>query len=52
MSDGDLTDQFDAEVNNMIGRIENGGLVLDLRCLTDEAAFLSVLTELNDHALA
>src|ERR1700733_14164111 len=26
MSDGDLTDQFDAEVNNMIGRIENAEL--------------------------
>ena len=31
----------------MIGRVENGGLILDLRCLTDEKAFLSVLFTLN-----
>ena len=30
----------------VIGRIEDGGLILDLRCLTDEAAFLSVLSML------
>ncbi len=36
----------------VIGRIENGGLVLDLRCLADEAAFLSVLSALDVHALA
>jgi L-seryl-tRNA(Ser) seleniumtransferase len=36
----------------VIGRIEDGGLTLDLRCLTDEAAFLSVLSGLDDHALA
>ncbi|WP_020173709.1 L-seryl-tRNA(Sec) selenium transferase [Methyloferula stellata] len=36
----------------VIGRIEDGGLVLDLRCLTDEAAFLSTLSRLNTHALA
>ncbi len=33
----------------VIGRIEEGGLVLDLRCLADEAAFLSTL---DGHALA
>jgi L-seryl-tRNA(Ser) seleniumtransferase len=27
----------------VIGRIEDGGLVLDLRCLTDEAGFLAAL---------
>ena len=36
----------------VIGRIEDGGLILDLRCLTDEAAFLSVLPTLDDSALA
>ncbi len=36
----------------VIGRIEDGGLILDLRCLTDEAAFLSTLSMLNTHALA
>jgi L-seryl-tRNA(Ser) seleniumtransferase len=30
----------------VIGRIADGGLTLDLRCLTDEPAFLSVLSEL------
>jgi L-seryl-tRNA(Ser) seleniumtransferase len=36
----------------MIGRIENGGLTLDLRCLTGEAEFLSVLFELNGRGLS
>jgi L-seryl-tRNA(Ser) seleniumtransferase len=36
----------------IIGRIEDGGLTLDLRCLTDEAMFLSVLSGLDGHALA
>ena len=36
----------------VIGRIEDGGLILDLRCLTDEAAFLSVLSMLGDDARA
>ncbi|MFA5956239.1 L-seryl-tRNA(Sec) selenium transferase [Hyphomicrobium sp.] len=31
----------------VIGRIEDGAIILDLRCLTDEAAFLSVLATLN-----
>ncbi|MDB5474879.1 MAG: selA [Phenylobacterium sp.] len=36
----------------VIGRIEAGGLVLDLRCLSDEAVFLSSLSGLDSHALA
>jgi L-seryl-tRNA(Ser) seleniumtransferase len=36
----------------VIGRIADGALILDLRCLTDEAGFLSVLSTLADHALA
>jgi L-seryl-tRNA(Ser) seleniumtransferase len=36
----------------VIGRIEDDALKLDLRCLTDEAAFLSVISELNGDALA
>jgi L-seryl-tRNA(Ser) seleniumtransferase len=35
----------------VIGRIEDGGLTFDLRCLTDEAEFLSVLATLDRHAL-
>jgi L-seryl-tRNA(Ser) seleniumtransferase len=31
----------------VIGRLENGAIILDLRCLTNEAAFLSVLATLN-----
>jgi L-seryl-tRNA(Ser) seleniumtransferase len=36
----------------VIGRIAEGGLTLDLRCLTDEDEFVSVLSELNIDALA
>jgi L-seryl-tRNA(Ser) seleniumtransferase len=36
----------------VLGRIENGGMILDLRCLTDEAAFLASLSGLDSHALA
>ena len=36
----------------VIGRIEDGGLVFDLRCLTNEAVFLSSLSGLDSHALA
>jgi len=32
----------------IIGRIENDALILDLRCLSDEPAFLSVLAESKD----
>jgi L-seryl-tRNA(Ser) seleniumtransferase len=31
----------------VIGRLENGAIILDLRCLTDDAAFLSVLATLD-----
>jgi L-seryl-tRNA(Ser) seleniumtransferase len=36
----------------VIGRIEDGGLILDLRCLTDEVGFLSALSALESSALA
>ncbi|MDB5465022.1 MAG: selA [Phenylobacterium sp.] len=36
----------------VLGRIADGGLVLDLRCLTNEAAFLSSLSGLDGHAPA
>jgi L-seryl-tRNA(Ser) seleniumtransferase len=36
----------------VIGRIADGGLTLDLRCLTDEQDFISVLSELNVDTLA
>jgi L-seryl-tRNA(Ser) seleniumtransferase len=36
----------------VIGRIEDGGLTLDFRCLANEAAFLSALSGLDGHALA
>jgi len=36
----------------VIGRIEGGGLMLDLRCLTDEATFLMSLSGLDRDALA
>jgi L-seryl-tRNA(Ser) seleniumtransferase len=36
----------------VIGRIEDGGLILDLRCLTDEAGFLLALSALDSRALA
>ena len=36
----------------VIGRITDGGLTLDLRCLNDEDEFVSVVSELNVDALA
>jgi L-seryl-tRNA(Ser) seleniumtransferase len=36
----------------VIGRIEEGGLMLDLRCLTDDAEFLTSLSSLDRDALA
>jgi L-seryl-tRNA(Ser) seleniumtransferase len=36
----------------VVGRLEDGALILDLRCLTDDAAFLSVLSTLNLDASA
>ena len=35
----------------VIGRIEDQGLTLDLRCMTDELLFLSAMSGLNGHAL-
>jgi L-seryl-tRNA(Ser) seleniumtransferase len=35
----------------VIGRITDGGLVLDLRCLTDEDEFVAVVSELDADAL-
>jgi L-seryl-tRNA(Ser) seleniumtransferase len=53
---GRALEQLAAALRNLarpvIGRIEDGGLTLDLRCMTDEAVFLSVLSGLDDHALA
>ena len=36
----------------VIGRIADGGLTLDLRCLADEQEFVTVVSELNADALA
>ncbi len=36
----------------VLGRFEDGALLLDLRCLTDEACFLASLSGLDRHALA
>jgi L-seryl-tRNA(Ser) seleniumtransferase len=36
----------------VIGRIADDGLILDLRCLTDEDEFISVVSELNVDSLA
>ena len=36
----------------VIGGLEDGAIILDLRCLTDEAAFLSVLATLNPESPA
>jgi L-seryl-tRNA(Ser) seleniumtransferase len=36
----------------VIGRIADGGLTLDLRCLTDEQEFVGVISELDANALA
>jgi L-seryl-tRNA(Ser) seleniumtransferase len=36
----------------VIGRIEDGAMVLDLRCLTDAAAFLATVAALDSHGLA
>jgi L-seryl-tRNA(Ser) seleniumtransferase len=35
----------------VIGRIEDGALILDFRCLVDEQAFLSVLSTLDPDTL-
>ncbi len=53
---GRALDQLAAALRSLtrpvVGRIEDGGLMLDLRCMTDEAAFLSQLSDLDNHALA
>jgi L-seryl-tRNA(Ser) seleniumtransferase len=45
-----LAAKFRALSRPIIGRIEDDALVLDLRCLTDEAAFLSELETFNRDA--
>ena len=47
-----LASAFRALSRPVIGRLDDGALILDLRCLTDEAAFLSVLSTLNLDASA
>jgi L-seryl-tRNA(Ser) seleniumtransferase len=53
---GGALDRLAAALRNLkqpvIGRIEDGGLILDLRCLTDEVGFLSALSTLDSHAMA
>jgi len=53
---GRALDQLAAALRSLtrpvVGRIEDGGLTLDLRCMTDEAAFLSQLSGLDNEALA
>jgi len=53
---GRALDQLAAALRGLtrpvVGRIEDGGLTLDLRCMTDEAAFLSQLSGLDNEALA
>lgn len=36
----------------ILGRLQDGAMVLDLRCLTDEAAFIASLSEGASHAVA
>jgi L-seryl-tRNA(Ser) seleniumtransferase len=56
LAGGNALDRLAAALRNLerpvIGRIEDGGLILDLRCLTDEVGFLSALSTLDSHALA
>lgn len=51
LAGGDALDELAAALRDLnrpvIGRIEDGGLILDLRCLTDEAGFLSALSTLE-----
>jgi L-seryl-tRNA(Ser) seleniumtransferase len=55
LAGGSALDWFSAALRSLkrpvIGRIEDGGLILDLRCLTDEGGFLSALSTLDGHAL-
>jgi L-seryl-tRNA(Ser) seleniumtransferase len=56
LAGGSALDRFSAALRSLkrpvIGRIEDGVLILDLRCLTDEGGFLSALSTLDSHALA
>jgi len=56
LAGGGTLDQLAAALRNLerpvIGRIEDSGLILDLRCLTDEVGFLSTLSTLHNGALA
>jgi L-seryl-tRNA(Ser) seleniumtransferase len=56
LSGGGALDRLAAALRNLerpvIGRIEDSGLILDLRCLTDEVGFLSSLSTLHNGALA
>jgi L-seryl-tRNA(Ser) seleniumtransferase len=56
LAGGSALERFSAALRGLkrpvIGRIEDGGLILDLRCLTDEVGFLSALSTLDSHALA
>jgi L-seryl-tRNA(Ser) seleniumtransferase len=47
-----LTDALRRLRRAVIGRITDGGLTLDLRCLNDEDEFVSVISGLNVEALA
>jgi L-seryl-tRNA(Ser) seleniumtransferase len=55
LAGGGALDRLAAALRNLerpvIGRIEDGGLILDLRCLTDEVDFLSALSALDRRAL-
>jgi L-seryl-tRNA(Ser) seleniumtransferase len=55
LAGGGVLDRLAAALRNLerpvIGRIEDGGLILDLRCLTDEVGFLSALSALHGRAL-
>jgi L-seryl-tRNA(Ser) seleniumtransferase len=53
---GTTLDRLAAVLRNLtspiIGRMDDGGLIFDLRCLTDESKFLSALSTLGQDALA
>jgi L-seryl-tRNA(Ser) seleniumtransferase len=56
LAGGGALDRLAAVLRNLeppvVGRIEEGGLILDLRCLTDEVGFLSAVSTLDGRALA
>ncbi|MDI7860354.1 L-seryl-tRNA(Sec) selenium transferase [Rhizobiaceae bacterium n13] len=43
---------FRALPRPILGRLQDGAMILDLRCLSDEADFLKSLSEGTDHAVA